>query len=228
MKELSIFIDESGDFGEYEYHSPYYIVSMVFHNQSVDISDDLDKIEFSLKQIGFENHYVHSGPIIRGEGNYRNIDIDTRRTILRKMSTFIRKLEIKFKSFCIEKKQLNNNDAISNRLKKDISKFIKNDYQYFLEYDLIKIYYDNGQSELKKILVEVFESVFSNVEFRLADKNRHRLMEVADYICTIKLIEKKIENNKITKSEEKILGKTRTIKKNYIKPLTEKKLIIRS
>lgn len=29
MKELSIFIDESGDFGEYDYHSPWYIVTMV-------------------------------------------------------------------------------------------------------------------------------------------------------------------------------------------------------
>ncbi|WP_347559358.1 hypothetical protein [Clostridium sp. AM34-9AC] len=27
MKELSIFIDESGDFGEYDYHSPWYIVT---------------------------------------------------------------------------------------------------------------------------------------------------------------------------------------------------------
>ncbi len=25
MKELSIFIDESGDFGEYDYHSPWYM-----------------------------------------------------------------------------------------------------------------------------------------------------------------------------------------------------------
>ena len=33
MKELSIFIDESGDFGEYDYHSPWYIVTMVFHEQ---------------------------------------------------------------------------------------------------------------------------------------------------------------------------------------------------
>ena len=33
MRELSIFIDESGDFGEYDYHSPWYIVTMVFHNQ---------------------------------------------------------------------------------------------------------------------------------------------------------------------------------------------------
>ena len=38
MNELSIFIDESGDFGEYSYHSPYYIISMVFHEQSIDIS----------------------------------------------------------------------------------------------------------------------------------------------------------------------------------------------
>lgn len=27
MKELSVFVDESGDFGEYDYHAPYYPVS---------------------------------------------------------------------------------------------------------------------------------------------------------------------------------------------------------
>ena len=41
MKELSIFVDESGDFGEYDYHAPYYIISMVIHRQGVDISQDL-------------------------------------------------------------------------------------------------------------------------------------------------------------------------------------------
>ena len=34
MKELSIFIDESGDFGDYDYRSPYYIIAMVFHEQA--------------------------------------------------------------------------------------------------------------------------------------------------------------------------------------------------
>ena len=29
MKELSIFVDESGDFGEYNHRTPYYIISMV-------------------------------------------------------------------------------------------------------------------------------------------------------------------------------------------------------
>jgi hypothetical protein len=31
-KTLSVFIDESGDFGSYEAHAPYYLVAMVLHN----------------------------------------------------------------------------------------------------------------------------------------------------------------------------------------------------
>ena len=35
MSELSVFIDESGDFGSYEHHAPYYIITLVFHDQMV-------------------------------------------------------------------------------------------------------------------------------------------------------------------------------------------------
>lgn len=43
MKELSIFVDESGDFGKYDYHAPFYIITMVMHNQKVNIENDLKK-----------------------------------------------------------------------------------------------------------------------------------------------------------------------------------------
>ncbi len=49
MKELSIFIDESGDFGEYDYRCPYYIIAMVMHDQSYDITADLEKLERELR-----------------------------------------------------------------------------------------------------------------------------------------------------------------------------------
>lgn len=39
---LSVFIDESGDFGSYDYHAPYYLVTMVLHDQSIDISANID------------------------------------------------------------------------------------------------------------------------------------------------------------------------------------------
>ena len=41
MKELSVFVDESGSFGPYQTHSPYYIVTLLLHDQSKDITDDI-------------------------------------------------------------------------------------------------------------------------------------------------------------------------------------------
>ena len=67
MKELSIFVDESGDWGEYKAHSPYYIISFIFHDQSVDIHEELTRLENDLKSIGYSGHCLHAGPIIRGE-----------------------------------------------------------------------------------------------------------------------------------------------------------------
>lgn len=52
MKEISIFIDESGDFGEYAVHSPFYIITMVFHDQSIDISEDISKLDKELDYLG--------------------------------------------------------------------------------------------------------------------------------------------------------------------------------
>ena len=64
MKELSIFVDESGDFGEYSYHSPYYIITMVFHNQNDDIAQDIQKFNNELTLLGFDSqHCVHNVPL---------------------------------------------------------------------------------------------------------------------------------------------------------------------
>ena len=48
MKELSIFVDESGDLGEYDYRAPYYIISMVIHDQNYDMNKELEILEESL------------------------------------------------------------------------------------------------------------------------------------------------------------------------------------
>lgn len=40
-KVLSVFVDESGDFGQYNPASPNYYVAMVLHNQEIDISKNI-------------------------------------------------------------------------------------------------------------------------------------------------------------------------------------------
>ena len=56
MKEFSIFVDESGDFDDYADHSSYYIISLVLHDQDVDITQDIDWLENRLAELGYPNH----------------------------------------------------------------------------------------------------------------------------------------------------------------------------
>lgn len=67
MKELSIFIDESGDFGEYDHHSPYYIITMVFHDQREDIQPAVLKLNQELSYLNLNNLCIHTGPIMPSE-----------------------------------------------------------------------------------------------------------------------------------------------------------------
>ena len=52
MKELSVFIDESGDFGETRDTRDYYLVTFVFHDQDEDISENTRRLENSVKESG--------------------------------------------------------------------------------------------------------------------------------------------------------------------------------
>ena len=48
MNESSVFVDESGDFGEYDYHAPYYIIFLMFHNDNVKIKfTKMDRLFFT-------------------------------------------------------------------------------------------------------------------------------------------------------------------------------------
>ena len=67
---LSCFIDEAGDFGEYENHSPYYIVAVVTHEQADSIQSEIAGLEAYLSSLGFPNHALHTGPLIRREADY--------------------------------------------------------------------------------------------------------------------------------------------------------------
>ena len=194
MKELSIFIDESGDFGEYDFHSPYYIIAMVMHDQTYDMTGELDKLEKELQYIGYPNHCVHAGPIIRQEKEYR---FETIEIIVDEVEA-------------------------AGKLAKQLSGFLRDNMSFFSSYDVVKIYYDNGQIELNKILSSVFNVLFDHVEFRKVIPSDYRLFQVADLICTLQLLELKCENHNLSNSEKRFFENEQILKKNYIKPLKKK------
>jgi len=62
MSTLSIFIDESGGAGT---NSEFYILSLVFHEQSNDISSQIARLADTLKSKGLpSDNAIHVDPII--------------------------------------------------------------------------------------------------------------------------------------------------------------------
>lgn len=224
MKELSVFVDESGDFGEYAAHSPYYIISMVFHDQESNIDDAVGMLDYELQMLGYSNHCVHTGPIIRQESDYINLGISERRRILNKMMAFFKQADIKVKSFYIEKRQVEDRLDAVGKLAKQMAGFIKDNYEFFLSYDKVKVYYDNGQVDVTSILSSVFNSFLNDVEFRKVYPSEYKLFQVADLICTMKLLKLKMESIGLSKGELKFFGSPRELKKQYLKHIEKKVL----
>lgn len=217
QNELSIFVDESGDFGAYDYKSPYYIISMVFHNQSQDLKMLFRKFDKTLSETALKRNFVHMGPLIRREYEYKVLSVEERRQIYHRMRTFVERTDFLYKSFIVEKKHLKNNLEIINKLAQQISFFIKDNFPYFGHFDKIKIYYDNGQSGVMGIISTVFTVLFNDSEIKMAQQKDYKMLQIADFICTMSLEELKLKSHTITSSERRVLGDEREIHKTLKK-----------
>ena len=125
MKELSVFIDESGDFGEIIVHPAYYLVTLLFHDQKNNIMSNVKKLEESIKKAGFIYEYIHTGPIIRREEVFSQLSIDERRKLLFKMLNFVAYSPIAYEVAVVNRKEAPDKISLSTRLEREISKVIE-------------------------------------------------------------------------------------------------------
>lgn len=223
QKYLSIFIDESGDFGKYDKNCPYYLVTMVFHDQSENISSEIVKLDSSLTMQGYERHCLHTGPLIRKEECYKFLKIDDRKHILNSFMAFATKVGYSYKTFIVEKNEDDNQLKLISKLSLQIKNFLDSQFYYLNSFDKIIIYYDYGQKQLTNILAALFTD--PKIEFKQnVSPSYYRLFQLADLLTTFELINKKRENNKNSKSEKDFFGSMRDFYKDYFKRLNKKRM----
>ena len=218
MKELSIFVDESGDFGEYNHICPYYVVTLITHEQENLIKEQVEKLNLRFDLSNTNIQAMHTAPLIRRENIYKNLGITERRKMFNIFFNFTRKVGIKYKNIIVDKKHKTPLD-INSSISMNLSTFVKENLYYFQQFDKIIIYYDNGQNQLANILVSVFSSWFHDkFEYRTVSPYDYKLFQVADFICTLALINHKLEcGQDFTKSEQIFFGSKRNLKMNYLK-----------
>ena len=213
-RTLSIFIDESGDFGFKKGSSEYYLLTFVFHEQNKDISKQLNKVK--------DIPYFHGGALIRREDEYKKSTYEERRKIFMIFSGFVSSLPIKFKTFKWHKKEFNNNIyKIESRMAREITSFIIENHDYFNSFENI-IYYDKGQMLITRLVNICFANSNLNYFFKDSVKSEnYRLLQVADFVTVVKLFEIKFDTNSISSSEKNFFN-IHEFKKIYLKMLKKK------
>lgn len=221
---LSIFIDESGDFGSFRQHSPYYFVSLVFHAQKTNISLELTNFEHYISSLGYKKHALHTGPLIRREAIYIHDDRIDRQHLFNALFNFTRNVSISYWTAKVNKRECPDEVVMTSKLSKALADFLREHEIYLRSFDKVIVYYDNGQIELTKILTSVFTTLFTNVEFHKSEPVKYTLAQVADLICTMELLAQKAELKCFSKSELDFFGSIRDFKRNYLKQLRKKRL----
>lgn len=225
MKKLSVFVDESGDFGKSEDVASYYFVTLVFHDQNDDIHKEIKMLDDGVSCLGYDFTYLHTGPLIRREVPYRNMTIDERRKLLFKMRCFLLNAPIRHTTLKISRKESNDIFKLTSKISQKLKAFIDGHLEYFCSYDKIVIYYDNGQRQLNLILNTILNSILTDVEFKVASPEEYRLLQLADFICSMEFLSLKQKEKRLSKSETSFFYKSQELKKSFIKAVKSKEFI---
>jgi len=221
---LDIAIDESGDFGDYQRHSPYYIVAMLFHDKRNDITCASHLLDNQIINLGYDIHAIHTGPIIRREDRYTNLNIDERKKLLNALIHFNRRVDVMYNVIYIEKKECADIIEITTKLSKKIHAFIKKHESFFHRYDEINVYYDNGQIELTRILTSTLSILLPNIAFHRVKPSDYKLSQLIDMYCSLELTALKFDKKVPSQSELEVFHSYRAFKKDYLKKIRKKRL----
>ena len=226
---LSIFVDESGIFKYPDPLSRFYILSLVLHNQSQDISRPLAELSRGVADLGFDpdDFVFHAGPMIRKEDGYALLSRHWRSRVFDRMMTFVRNVDFRYHCISVDKRFVTSSEHIVERLRSGLRTFIDGQSDTMLRYEKVKVYYDCGQSAVTNLLHEALStSRLQLVEFAQNVKpSRYKLFQVADLVCTVSLLEQKlIHGDSLSLSEERFFGGARAFKRNILRKLKRKEI----
>lgn len=121
LRELSIFVDESGGQGG---QSERYLLTLVFHEQSDDISTVVSRYEESLRARGLDDIPFHAGPLLNGNDMYKLLSSGVRKQLLTSFNVFVQRLPVKYATFCYRRNEIASDEDLSSKMRRDISVFI--------------------------------------------------------------------------------------------------------
>lgn len=223
MADLSIFIDESG--GD-DLVNRHYLLTLVLHDQSEDITEGIARYEASLAQRGLPDIPLHASPLMNGHDDYHGMSAADRARLLYAFRVFFRHLPIRYKTFVFDTSRYAGVTEVSDAMRRELVNFLFDNLALVQSFDAVKIYYDGGQSSITTALHKAIDYVVARnaVAYRPSTPADYRLAQAADYICTVELTELKYESGRATATDEKFFGGHGKFRKGVLKEVRRKLL----
>lgn len=229
MKTLGIYVDESGNFGDPNDSARYCVLTLVMHDEALNIMPLLAEYHARVYQIGADPDAMsfHTSPLIRQEDQFTAMSRNMRGRIFYQMLSFVRKGGLQYKSFWIDTNYVDSKMQIVEGLKRQVHDFMTAYRGMFAALNSVRLYYDAGQKGVTRILDSLIDSCATNVEIAQGVRQRdYILLQAADFLCTIKLMELRVEEGiPFNSSEKKFFGSPRDFKRNVLRKIKSKELL---
>ena len=224
MRELSVFVDESGADG---LDSDYYLLTLVFHDQSAPLVDSVSRYERSLVARGLPNLPFHASPLMNGHDDYSFMSVEDRLRLLAAFRVLLRYLPIRYKTFSYRKREFSDAEHLSERMRRDVVNFLFDNLDYLQQFDRVKVYYDGGQHAVTQAIYDALEYALAReaVVFRAASPSEYRLSQAADYACAVELTALKYQAHEETATDRRFFGSWGTFKRNVLKTVRKKAFV---
>ena len=145
--------------------------------------------------------------------------------MLTQFARLVRSLPIEYFVLRYSKDETHDRRELEARIRRDLASLVFDHLSYFQRFETISVYYDDGQKVLSIALHDSLEYVLaSNVaDYRDADHSARRLLQVADYVCTVERALMAYNNGMQTKTHERFFGSRRNFMQSYMKQLARKR-----
>lgn len=166
----------------------------------------------------------HGKDLLHGNERYANISPGDRKRLLTQFSRFVRELPISFFTLRHNGATVHNRSELEARLRRDLALLIFDSLSYFQAFDAIAVYYDNGQGAVSAALHDALDFVLAKnvADYRHADPNARRLLQVADYACTVLRVSEDYDAGRQSKTHERFFGNRRNFTQSFKKQLDRK------
>ena len=113
------------------------------------------------------------------------------------------------------------------RIRRDLASLVFERLTFFQAFDVIAAYYDNGQNAVSVALHDALDFVLAKnvADYRDANPNARRLLQVADYVCTVLRVADDYDAGRQSKTHERFFGNRRSFVQSFKKQLERKALI---